>query len=221
MKYIKLFEDFTDKFDHKLIDIKEVLTKRGTIFNNISYIKSGAYGSVFEIDNNIILKLTNMKSEVYYANKIKNIESDNIIKIFDVFFHKYTDVGYNVNVGFILMEKLDVDRVPKAFKTFVDYLNQRNPLINIWKEVSDKKVIDFFKDKLISITDNDIINYWNSYKKILSECERYNIPTDDLRGDNIGMRGNNFVFFDIGDLYNSYDHDYTNIDFIDKQINNL
>lgn len=218
MKYLKLFEDFTEQFDYNIEQIKEVLKLRETEFNDVEFLDSGMYGSAFDLNNGFVLKLTSMDSELYYAKKLINIDSDFLVKVKDVFYHKYHDVGYKVKVGFIIMEKLDI-RNGNRFERFVDRLNVYDSPKSMYKTISDEKVLEYFKSKMIETNEEEILHYWNLYKNIVSECEKYNLPTDDLRGRNIGFRDNTPVFFDIGDVYKSNNHDYRDIDILEYNIN--
>lgn len=218
MKHLKLFEDFTEQFDYNIEQIKEVLKLRGTDFNNVEFLDSGMYGSAFDLNNGFVLKLTAMDSEVFYANKLIDINSEFLVKVKDTFFHKYYDAGYTVKIGFIIMEKLHIEN-GNRFEKFIDRLNVYDSPKSMYKTVSDEKVLDYFKAKMTSPNEEEIIYYWKLYKNIVSECEKYNLPTDDLRGRNVGFRNNKPVFFDIGDVYNSYKHDYTDIDILEHNIN--
>lgn len=217
MKHLKFFEGFEEQFDYNIEQIKDILNLRNVDFVDIDFIDSGAYGSAFDLNNGFVLKLTNMDSELYYAKKLISIDSNHIVKVKDVFFHKYYDIGYTVKVGFIIMEKLDTNKGYK-FKNFVDMLNNYGTIKTIYKTISDNKVLEFFKDKIVSMNNELILSYWQIYKNILTECDRYKLPTDDLRGNNIGFRENTPIFFDIGDIHNSYKHDFSNIDVIEYNI---
>ena len=218
MKYIKLFEQYNDMFDYNINHIEEILKIQNVDFVDITYLDSGSYGSVFDLNNGNVLKITNMDSEIYYAKKLIDIESECLVKVENVFFHKYYDMGYNVKVGFIIMEKLITEK-GKQFKNFLDYLTLHGTIRNIYKTINNRGVLKYFKDKLIYTTDEKIIYFWEDYKTILSECEKYKLPIDDLRGRNIGFRNNKPVFFDIGDIYNSHNHDYSDIEIINHNIN--
>lgn len=216
-RYIK--ENIEELFDYKIEDIKTILKERGYNVKSLTILDSGMYGTAFILNNEYVLKVTNMKSEVYYANIIKDITEDNLVNIKDVFFHEYFDF-MTVRIGFIIMEKLNTDS-NKLFKLFIDYLHNRNNLTSRYKVVDMSEVIEFFKDKIVSIDDETIIKYWNMYISILETCEKYNLPIDDLRGRNIGFRYGNEsvpVFFDIGDVYSSIKHDYSNIDILKKNL---
>lgn len=220
MEYIKYFESFEqdNKFDYTIDDIKEILNLRGVKFDYIKYLDCGGYGNVFEIDSNTILKITTMDNEVYYANKIKDIESKYLIDIKDVFFHSYTHYGYNVKNGFIIMEKLNID-LNNRFNNFIYYLHLNNPLSDRYKFAKPNEVYDFFKDRLKSLEYEDIIEMWNQYVNIRNVLEKYNLPKDDLRARNIGFRNNTPVFFDISNIYTSKNYNYSKIDVIKHYIN--
>ena len=212
MKYIKLFENFTDNSDYNIDQIKEILKVRGTNFNDIEFIDSGGYGSVFDLKNGYVLKITTMDSELIYAEKLMNIDSNFLVKVKDVFYHAYHDVGYTIKIGFIVMEKLEI-RKGNSLVNFIDSLNIYNSPKYRYRTISDEDVLKYFK-YLSFFTDKQIIRYWNVYKNIALECEKYDLPIDDIRGGNIGFRDNHPVLFDIGDIYKSYEHDYSNIDII-------
>lgn len=199
MKYLKLFENFKSHFDYNIDQIREILTLRGTKFNNIEFIANGRYGSAFDLNNGLVLKITTMDSELYYAKKLMNIDSDFLVKIEDVFYHQYSDIKN----GFIVMEKLQTN-ISQSFKYFIDYTNKYGSISSIWKSITNDKVLEYFRPKLISLNDEIILRYWDLYKQIRMECEKYNLPTDDLSSHNVGIRNNKPVFFDIGDIYNTW-----------------
>lgn len=217
MKYIKQIENYNSpKFDYRKSDIEKILNDRGVEFDYIEYLDSGTYGDVYRISKNICLKITLSKSDVYYADIIKSINSEYIISIKDVFFHSYFDIGYNIKNGFIIMELLNTTNT--IFNRFVDYLHYQNPLSKKYKTVNKEDVIKYFKDKMVGLSESQIIELWDLYSTLRDELKKYNLPIDDLRGRNIGYKNTKPVAFDIADIYTSKQIDYDNIDEIKTKI---
>lgn len=218
MSYIYKFESFVseNKFDYTLGDINNILKERNIHVTNLDYLDSGAYGNAFKLNENLVLKITTSDSEVYYASKLLNVNSNYLVNIKDVFFHEYFDMGYNVRNGFIIMEYLNTDR--RKFNRFIDYLHVHNPISDRYENVPMVEVINYFKDRLVGVDDEVIIEMFNYYKDIRKELEKYNLPHDDLRGSNIGYRNNRPIFFDISSIYSSEKYDYSNIEIINTEI---
>lgn len=212
MKYLKTFENYEELFDYNIDDIKAILGLRDINNPSIEFIGEGSYGSAFKLNGNKVLKITSLENEIYYANKIKNISSDKIVKVYDAFFNEYYDVGYTVKNPFILMEHLDTNIDP-SLRRFIDYLNGRNPLASKVNTAKDSEIISYFKELLYKDEDK-ILEYWSIYKGIVNECLKYNLPIDDLRGNNIGMSNGNYKFFDISNIHTSKDYDYSDIDVV-------
>ena len=218
MNYINKFESFAseNKFDYTLGDINNILKERNIHVTNLDYLDSGAYGNAFKLNENLVLKITTSDSEVYYASKLLNVNSNYLVNIKDVFFHEYFDMGYIVRNGFIIMEYLNADR--RKFNRFIDYLHVHNPISDRYENVPMVEVINYFKDRLVGVDDEVIIEMFNYYKDIRKELEKYNLPHDDLRGSNIGYRNNRPIFFDISSIYSSEKYDYSNIEIINTGI---
>lgn len=217
MKYIKQIENFnSSKFDYTKSDIEKILNDRGVKFDYIEYLDSGSYGDVYRISKNICLKITLSESEVYYADIIKNINSEYIVSIKDVFFHSYFDIGYNIKNGFIVMDLLNTTNT--VFNRFVDYLHYQNPLSKKYKTINKEEVIEYFKDKMVGLRKSQIIELFDLYVTLREELKKYDLPIDDLRGRNIGYKNNKPVVFDIADIYTTKQIDYDNIDEIKTKI---
>lgn len=214
MKYIKLFENYeSELFDHTINDIKKILDLRKTKYIDVTHIASGSYGSAFDLGNNLVLKITTMKSEVYYARKLIGIDSKYLIDVKDCFFHTYSDMGYNIKIGFIIEEKLNMNK-GNIFKRFVDILYRYDSPKS--KDIPDKEFIEYFNS--YNFETETLLKYRFYYNEIIQECKKYDLPIDDLRGDNIGFRNDTPVLFDIGDIHKSYKHNYSNIDEIELYI---
>lgn len=86
MKYIKFFEEYKGVFSLD-IDIKEYVTKiclnMNISYDKIEVINSGLNGVAIDLGNTV-LKITMDTTEVYFAEKLKNIKSENLVEIYDV-----------------------------------------------------------------------------------------------------------------------------------------
>lgn len=199
------FEDFMDKI------LSNFKLKYG-----YNFIGEGANGFAFDVGGDKILKITWDKSEAKYANMLKNIESPNLIKIYNVKRIVLEDSEFYV----ILMEKLDTN-VNHYIKSIFYYLNLDNNLSYLVKQGVKPKVKDilnYLQDKFVSLSDENILMLFNIWYKVASEVISHGFPIDDMTKRNIGISKRNpkeIVFFDITDLYSLGGNDGEDIQTID------
>jgi hypothetical protein len=210
MKYLKLFEKFeSDSFELK-IDIEDfiekICVKLDISYSIFNIIGEGGNGVAIDIGDYVI-KLTTDISEAYYANKLIDIDSKHLIKIYDVYRLESDDVYGELYL--IIEEKLNTNII-ETIKTFLYYLHKRNPITNRINDISDEEVLDYMRPKMLALSDNNILLLFNKYKDVYNEAMKYDIPLNDFHGSNVGFRysngnGTDLVYFDISDPYESYD----------------
>lgn len=229
MKYLKhmnfkvhLFEEFK-KYEYKsdsidfTISIEEYAYKICQ-FLNIKYdyievVGEGGYGIAIDLGDSI-LKITTDKSEAYYANILLNINSKNLVKIFNV---KEVKSDYQYGELYIIHEEKLITNINSVINLIVSYLHKRNPIIGQIETVSDDDVYDYFHTKIFSLDRENILNIFYKIKNVYLECNKYNIPFEDFHGSNVGIRKDNpteLVYFDISDPYNTYNLNIDKIELI-------
>lgn len=218
MKHIQLYEDWDYYNTESLIELSipveeyvgKILNQLNIGYDNLKPIGEGGNGYAVDLMNGKVLKITTDKSEAHYSNLLKNINSDNLVKVFTV--KRVVSQYHSGELYIILMEKLDTNLV-NSVKHIIDYLHKSNPItqrLNDKQEVTDDMIYNFFKDKIISLTRDNILIIYKKWLDVYKECKRYDIPLDDLSSRNIGIRNDyptDIVFFDISKLYTVYNFD--------------
>lgn len=197
MKYLKMFEDF-DNFDLTINDVKEMLDRNDISYSHINIISEGGNGIAVDIADDKVLKITSDNSEIYFAKKLINVDSPNLVKIFKVWKEDYFHC--------IVEEKL-ITEINNAISNFLYYMHRRNPIIHKIETISDDEVYEYFSTKLRGLDKSNIIILFNKYKEVYYECKKYDISMADFHEKNVGIRKSNptsLVYFDISDPYNSY-----------------
>lgn len=98
--------------------LKALRDKYNYKFHNA--IGSGMSGTVYDIGNNRVLKITNDKEEAYAANKIKSKNFKNVYKVFKVFTFK----KQHFSKFYIECERLIPIRMNEDFEEFYNYIIQ-------------------------------------------------------------------------------------------------
>lgn len=207
MKYIKLFEKFiSSQFDFETIEelklfIDKVCSLMDIKYEHIKLLAEGGNGIAIDLGSSV-LKLTYDISEVYFAYKLLNVDSPNLIKIYDV---KNVESKYG-NFYCIHEEKI-ITNLNQVIYNFLYYLHKQNPISRNVDSVSEDDVYNFFKDKLSSLSKENIMLLFNRWKNVYEEAHKYDIEMNDFHEKNVGIRETNpteLVYFDISDPYNSY-----------------
>jgi len=165
-----------------LLKAERYLYKRKIKWNEMKTIGHGAYGYVYRINKNTIIKITEDRTEIHTMVIIRNNPHKNIVKVKDAF---------SVRVGrwrrdFIVEELLDVSDVSwKDFANrviFKKHISQKD--LKEFSNVNNAK--NFSKDQIKWI--NDLALYF----------DKYGIRYGDLHEHNIMKRNKNHVLIDIG-----------------------
>ncbi len=208
-KYVKTFENFSNlSFDFEIPAeeyIKKVLDVMNIQYSNIDFIAEGGNGFVVDLGDSV-LKITSDKVEAYYADKILNIESPNLVKNYKVveIISKYQ----YWKLYAIHQEKL-ITEFNSSIKNMIWYLNKRNPIIAklLNGTITDSEVIEFFKTKFLSWDDSMILQCFEMIKALYLEAQKYNLPTEEIHSKNVGLRKNSkdLVYFDISSPNESHE----------------
>ncbi len=206
MKYFKLFENYLEYFGFENKEqvykfANEICSKMNISFTEIKILGGGRNGVAIDLGESI-LKFSVDDSEAYFAKKLINIDSVNLVKIYDI----KEIISDECDFYAIHEEKL-ITKLNSTITNLIYYLNNQNPISNNVETISDDKIYDFFKNKLISLEQKDILILYNKWKNVYNETKKYDIPLTDFNQNNVGIRESNpneLVYFDISDPYGSY-----------------
>ncbi len=208
-KYIKTFETFkTSRFDFEIPTeeyIDKVLDTMNIPSTKFKLLGEGAYGFALDLGDSI-LKITTDKNEVYYAEKLMNIESKNLVKVYQVVEIK-SKYQY-AKIYAIHQEKL-ITEFDDRIKNMVWYLSKHNPVTPalLANSLTNDIILDFFRSKFIGWTDDMILHCFDMIKQMYLEAQKYNLPTDEIHCNNVGIRKDtkDLVYFDISSPYESHE----------------
>jgi hypothetical protein len=200
-KHIKTFESFSSiSFDFEIPTedyIEKVLVAMGIEHSGFKFLAEGGYGFVVDLGDTI-LKITLDKTEAYYADKILNINSPNLVKNY-----KVVEIKSKYQYGklyAIHQEKLITD-FNSSIKNMIWFLNKRNPITGRLLDgtLTDNEVIEFFRTKFLGWDDSMILQCFGMIKQMYLEAQKYNLPTEEIHSNNVGFRkgGKDLVYFDI------------------------
>ena len=191
-----------DSFENLINKIKNEFNLK-----NIKYTAEGNFGMAFYTDDGKVIKLTSDEKEI---NAIKNIvgkDINGVAKYYEIVdFPEY-------NLSAILMD--NVERLtPEEISVYtILYSNQANfSDSDFWdlynKKRTRKKILKQLAEELeeppsdlgikpVELELDEIEEYVEQYKELLTTLEENNIPTQDLHGGNIGRVDGELVHFDI------------------------
>jgi len=206
-EFRKLHENYiSDHLDFESVEkfnifVESICKSMNIEYNYIKILAEGGNGIAIDLGDSI-LKLTHDKSEAYFAYKLKNIDSKNLVKIYDITYKEDIDM-------FVIHQEKLITKLNNSINLFVDYLHKQNPITNRINIVSDDEVYDYFKNKLISLSRENILLLFEKWKSVYDECKKYDISLSDFHGKNVGIRQSNptdLVYFDISDPYETYNN---------------
>lgn len=208
-KYIKTFESFgTISFDFDIPTekyIEKVLNAMNIPYRELKFIAEGGYGFVVDLDDTI-LKITTDKNEAYCAEKLLNINSPNLVKIYQV-----AEVKSNYQYGklYVIHQEKLITEFNNAIKNMIWYLNKKNPVIYklLNNTLANDFILDFFRPKFLGWNDEMILRCFDMIKQMYLEAQKYNLPTEEIHSKNIGFRkdGKDLVYFDISSPFETYE----------------
>jgi hypothetical protein len=178
-----------------------VLREMNIEYDKVVELDNGNNGVVIDLGKTV-LKITTDNSEAYYAHKLLNIQSDNLVKVYDIIL---TDSPYQYGELYVIhMEKLNTNLV-STMKSLVDAFYYRNPIVGRLDNnipVPNEDIIDYLNGQLVNRSSETIMFLYNKWLNVYNECRKYDLPIDDLRWRNVGGRIGNtseLVFFDISE----------------------
>lgn len=190
-------------------------------FKKIKYVGEGHFGMAFDVGNNKILKLTGNEDEVRGIKKVLGKDIPGVVHYYDVKHYPSS------NVYAILMDKVKpLSKKEETIYTVIYYIGSRNSDSDFWDRYDNLKEVDydneeyhFTRDGLLDeivdrlefpipedelpsfeIDENDLVNYIDEYRELLTTLESNNVPTEDLHGGNIGRKDNKLIHFDVMDF---------------------
>ncbi len=163
---------------------------------------SGTKGSAYQLSNGHVLKVTTDVTEAEASSTLVGKSLKNVIRIFKVFMFKNLPQYMHDEEDLFFIEEEKLNNVLCNKDHAVAIIGGRVSKISYdHQNISFSEVIDEFKkmlkyDAKFFIKDNeklikDLYNGANELKSI-------GIEFDDYVGCNIGMRGGNYVIFDLG-----------------------
>lgn len=199
--------------------IQKIVEALDIEYKDISHLADGGYGVAADLGNDTVLKITTEKSEAFYSHKLINIDSPNLVQVFKTY---QIESKYQYGTLYAIhMEKLNTD-LSSTVRHILDYLQKYNPVVGNIKngEIDPEIVLDFFRSKLIGLSDESILFFFNKWLDVYKECQKYDLPIDDFHSKNAGMskRSNtDLVFFDISSLHAIRENDISLIPSITLQ----
>ena len=211
--YVKSFESFNQS-GNTIIDfsipteeyIIKVLKAMDIEYVEIKIIGEGGYGFIIDLGNNSILKITSDPVEAFYANKLQSIFSTNIVRIYNI---KEIVSKYQEQQLFAIHSEKLITNISPVIKKMVDYLHKPNKIKNqlIAGTLNANDIISFFKSKIPSLPEENILLVFDKIDRVYKECIKYELPIYELHSGNIGIAKNNteeLVYFDISSPIESH-----------------
>jgi hypothetical protein len=143
----------------------------------LSWAGSGDMGNAYYTEKDTILKITSDSTELAFAKKIVGKKLDNVVHIYDV------------EDDIIHMELLDEDGVEDVYGAASEYVEE-------YGYDGDFGSVD--TDEIDGIPD-EVEKFLHDMRWGMYELGMNGIDNLDLKDDNIGKRGNDFVIFDMSE----------------------
>lgn len=183
----------------KLIDDK--LSKLGLKITD--FIGSGSYGETFVLNNGNVLKITTDKKEARAMSLLKNKETRNIVKIFNVWLYnslpevffieqeRLTDVPDKIENFVIALYQIKIKtfKVPSSVMDFLEYM--------FCSEADWEDAVEYYQNKfhldlnyylLYLVKKNNNGKLTKFFKDMLNakkELEKFNIKYNDFKEEHI------------------------------------
>lgn len=175
---------------NKLNKVKQRLRRKKISVDRCKELGGGAYGSVFQINENTVLKVSEDRSEINTMNIVKNNPTPYIVKVLDVFRCRIANrVRY-----FIVEEKLREATLP--WKDFADYAMYPTDDAIITKRTV-KKAKTNPPIELSHLT-KTLPCQFKWLEKIADYFDTHKIKFSDIHCNNIMRRGRQHVLIDLG-----------------------
>jgi len=187
----------------KIIDI--ILKYYGITFDEteLSFLGSGTYGFAFlmknpEIKDEIVLKITTDRDEYINALKIVNKNTKYIAYHYDA--RKVVGIEYESKVKNI-KENYYVILLEKVKLLSKEILNDIDILSTFWRK-NGRSSIDLVQylnmNNFENITEEDAIKYLMDFDNIQKESHKFGVPLIDIHSENLGIKDNHLIWFDVG-----------------------
>lgn len=188
-------------------DLSQVLAQRLGL-RNVQYLKGGGMGKAFVIDQNRILKITSDVAEFNNSMRLLGKTPKYLPNIYLCKNIKYNDEIYYV----IVQEKIDTSKSKEYFQLFYELEMFLSSNYKIYND-------DLFDDFTYNDNANkEILSALNKYNRnlfqfviqifyCLKEAKNFNIQTNDIHSDNLGLKDGHLCIFDLtGD--NNFTHNH-------------
>jgi ribosomal protein S18 acetylase RimI-like enzyme len=186
----------------------KVSTKLGYGENPI-LIGGGENGMAYSLSPQLVLKITGDASEASASSKLKGREAKHLVKIYNVY--KLTSNQFEgKDIYAIVLEKINT----AAQGRIESMVNQMDDMI--YKALDEKEDFDkimltymmnpdYYEDVYHDVIEDiigdhpDLSTLYNQFLDLIDELRDHGINSGDfLTMDNLGYRGNDLVYFDIG-----------------------
>lgn len=178
--------------------MKEVIENR---FPNAKMIGAGAYGIAYDIGNNKVLKLLNNRLEIITAAKLKTMNLERVVKIYDIINigKQYRKDDEIVSLWGVITEK--VKTLDEYDETLFDEI--MNGSIEIVKD--DLQIVEKLDSDMLTIDFYDLSDHHQHLVletvSLLDFLMRHKITPIDLHSKNVGWNSNNkLVVLDLGSV---------------------
>lgn len=216
MKYITEYNKFNDV---NIININElaIIISKKLGYNKANFLKNGTNSVIYDISDNLIMKLTNSDNEALVSEKLNNFNFnfDNIANVYYVGGLNSTKfkidnnsnsklrLPYIENIYVIIIEKLfNLEQAYNIIYEIYSILNfellPNNLLQNVFKFKSKfKKLLLNYNGKYDK---DELLHYYETLISINNELKSVNINSYDANCSNFGFKSNgDLAIFDIQD----------------------
>ena len=166
--------------------IQNRFNSKKIIWNKMKYLGYGSYGIAYQINRNMVMKITKDKSEIHAMTIVMKNPNKYIVKVYDTFMIK---IG--THIRYIIVQEL-LDKSCKTWGLFIKKIYSNDEFItpnflNAFKKHNNEYYLN--------------IKNYNKVKWIKSLSlyfEKNNIFFKDLHSNNIMRRKNVHVLIDLG-----------------------
>jgi hypothetical protein len=204
VKYIKEYKDYNSElYDREDIPFFADLILATYHKEVKAVLGEGGNGIAFDLGDSVV-KITSDRVEVKYAKRLIDINSDHLVKVYDV--REVTELAIgDMKRHMIHQEKLETNGLNSTIKSMIFYIQSRSTILHKLKndiKVTDTDILELFKDNILSLDDTNKLYMYREIEKIFLECKKYGLPIYEISEKNVGVRDRKYlVYFDISDPY--------------------
>ncbi len=175
------------------------ISNRNTLYELIGI---GEFGIAFKFMDKV-LKITTSKEEFETCTKLVDLDLMGVVKYYLTF--QFSDLP----LWIIIQDKLDeLPKIEKDIYTLMYYMGANDishknfeygNKENLFEELKKRVKSPLKEDEIDSyqITNKKLKNYFNKYFDLVDKLNLEGVSTDDLHGENIGLRDGELIQFDV------------------------